>query len=73
MWRQAGRTDYRADLQQVLENAGKQSAQVAEALRTAAQKGPNASDVVNRGLQGSRQGMEAVTEQLQAQLRGGDP
>lgn len=57
-------------MQQALESAGKQSAQVAEALRAAAQKGPNASDVVNRGLQDSRQSVQAVTEQLQSQFQG---
>ncbi|BDA48587.1 Atypical kinase COQ8A, mitochondrial [Coccomyxa sp. Obi] len=70
VWKQAGKTDYRKTLQDALEQASKQSAELAESLQEAARRGGNPHDVVARSLQEGRQSAQAVTEQLQGQLQG---
>lgn len=66
LWRQAGRTDYRAALEQALRDASKQSAHVAENLQRAARQGrQDTAQGVERGLQGGKQAADAVTQQLQ--------
>lgn len=70
LWKQAGKTDYTKTLQDALEQASKQSAQLAESLQEAAQRGSQPPDVLARGLQEGRQTAQAMAEQLQGQLQG---
>ena len=66
LFKQAGRTDVRAAVQETLERASRQSAHVAQSLQQAAQEGSrDPAEAVRRGIDGSRQATEAVTAQLQ--------
>ena len=68
LFKQAGRTDVRAAVQETLERASRQSAQVAQSLQQAAREGSrDPAEAMRRGIDGSRQATEAVTAQLQGE------